>query len=195
MNGDSPRSEHDSQTLQASMLKSDDIQRIKILRERARILAIQEEPEASPADDEFYVVQFVVGGQSYAIDEPLVREVSTCKHLTRIPCTPKFIAGVVNIRSEIIPVLETRVLLNLPSGWPDNRKLIVMQSGDTKLAILADDVVGVSTLSLIRLQPPLSTMSAEQSRYVRGIADGPVIVINGMSLLNDPGIVVDENVD
>jgi hypothetical protein len=41
----------------------------------------------------------------------------------------------------------------------------------------------------------LSTMSAEQSRYVRGIADGPVIVINGMSLLNDPGIVVDENMD
>ena len=159
------------------------------------MLALQEEPEPAASDDEFYVVQFVVAGQDYAIDGPLVREVSPCKHLTRIPCTPRFIAGVVNIRSEIIPVLDTRNLLQLPAGWPDNCKLIVLHSGDTKLGILADDVVGVSTLSLSKLQPPLPNMTPAQTRYVRGIANGPVIVLDAMLLVNDPSIVVNEPVD
>ena len=177
------------------MLQADDLQKRKILHERARLLARQEDAEATTVEDEFHVVQFVVAGQNYAFDGPLVREVSHCKNLTRIPCTPAFIAGVVNIRSEIVPVLDTRKFFQLPHGWPENRKLIVLQFGDTKLGILVDDVVGVSTLSLSKLQLPLSNMTPEQTRYVRGIAEGPVIVIDAMALISDPAIEVNETVD
>ncbi|MDR3616899.1 MAG: chemotaxis protein CheW [Candidatus Obscuribacterales bacterium] len=177
------------------MTKADELEKRKILQERARLLARHEDEEVTAPDDEFYAVQFVVAGQNYAFDGPLVREVSHCKNLTRIPCTPPFIAGVVNIRSEIIPVLDTRKFFQLAPGWPDNSKLIILQVDDTKLGILVDDVVGVSTFSLSKLQLPMTNMTAEQTRYVRGIAEGPVIVIDAMALINDPTIEVNETVD
>ena len=177
------------------MMRADELEKRKTLHERARLLARQEEAEATAPDDEFYAVQCVVAGQNYAFDGPLVREVSHCKNLTHIPCTPPFIAGVVNIRSEIVPVLDTRKFFQLPPGWPENSKLIVLQSADTKLGVLVDDVVGVCTFSLSKLQLPLTNMTLEQTRYVRGIAEGPVIVIDAIALINDPAIEVNETVD
>jgi purine-binding chemotaxis protein CheW len=173
----------------------DDEERLKILQERARLLAREEEPEVTASVDDLDVVEFVVAGQHYAFDGNLVREVSPCRHLTRIPCAPPFIAGVVNVRSEIIPVLDTRHLFHLPEGCPVNSKLVILQSDDTRLGLLVDDVVGVSTLSLAKLKPPLATMPKEQTRYMLGLAEGSVIVIDAMSLMNDPQIVVNETVD
>ena len=167
----------------------------KILRERAKLLARRDEDETAPLDDEFHVVQFVVADQHYAFDGRLVREVSHCKNLTRIPCTPPFIAGVVNIRSEIVPVLDTRRFFQLAPGFPEKSKLIVLQTADVKLCLQVDDVVGVSTLSLSKLQPPLATMTPEQIKYIRGIADGPVIVIDALTLIDDPALEVNETVD
>ena len=176
-------------------MSASDEERLRILRERARILAREEEPEATQSADDVDVVQFVVAGQNYAFDGNLVREVSACKQLTRIPCTPSFIAGVVNVRSEIIPVLHTRNLFRLPEGSPGNAKLVILQSDDARLGLLVDDVVGVTTLSLAQLEPPLATMPAEQSRYMLGLAHGSIIVIDALALMNDPSIVVSETVD
>jgi purine-binding chemotaxis protein CheW len=177
------------------MTKADEFEKRKILQERARLLARHEDEEVTAPDDEFYAVQFFIAGQNYAFDGPLVREVSHCKNLTRIPCTPSFIAGVVNIRSEIVPVLDTRKFFQLAPGWPEKSKLIILQVDDTKLGVLVDDVVGVSTFSLSKLQLPMTNMTAEQMRYVRGIAEGPVIVIDAMALINDPTLEVNETVD
>jgi len=177
------------------MLQTDGAEERRILQERAKILARPDVVEAADSADEIYVVQFLVAGQSYAFDGSMVREVSPCKQLTRIPCTPRFIAGVVNVRSEIIPVLDIRNLFQLPAGWPNNCKLIVLQSADTRLGVLADDVIGVTTLSLARLQPPLPNMTPEQTRYMRGLADGPIIFIDAQSLIDDPQIAVNETVD
>ena len=177
------------------MLTSDDEERLLILRERARLLAREEEPEVTTSADDLDVVQFVVAGQHYAFDGNLVREVSPCKHLTRIPCTPSFIAGVVNVRSEIIPVLNTRNLFQLPEGRPVNSKLVILQHEDARLGLLVDDVVGVSTLSMSSLKPPLATMPKEQTRYMLGLAEGSIIVIDALLLMNDPQIVVNETVD
>jgi purine-binding chemotaxis protein CheW len=177
------------------MLSPNDAEQRRILKERAKLLARQAEEESSSLDDDLYVVQFLAAGQNYAFDGQLVREVSLCKELTRIPCTPPVIAGVVNVRSEIIPVLDTRQLFQLSTGWPINRKLIVLQHEDVRLGVLADDVIGVTRLSLSRLKPPLSNMSHEQARHVRGLTEDAVIVVDALSLMNDPRIIVNETVD
>ncbi len=159
------------------------------------MLAREELPEPTVSADDLDVVQFVVGTQHYAFDGNLVREVSPCRHLTRIPCTPPFIAGVVNVRSEIIPVLNTRVLFHLPNDPPSHSKLVILQNDEARLALLVDDVVGVSTISLTSLQPALKTMSQAQTKYMLGLTEGSIIVIDAMSLMNDPRIVVNETVD
>jgi purine-binding chemotaxis protein CheW len=177
------------------MATSDDEERLLILRARARLLAQEEESEVTASADHLDVVQFVVAGQHYALDGNLVREVSPCRHLTHIPCAPPFIAGVVNVRSEIIPVLDTRNLFSLPEGRPVNSKLVILQSDEARLGLLVDDVVGVNTLSMASLKAPLATMPKEQTRYMLGLAAGAVIVIDALLLMNDPQIVVNETVD
>jgi len=166
-----------------------------ILKARAKRLARQEEPLTISSDDDFHIMVFVVAGQSYACDGLMVREVSLCKELTRIPCTPPYIAGVVNVRSEIIPALDTRYLFQLPPGWTATSKLIILQDNETRLGILADDVLGVEKISLSTLRPPLANMTQEQSRHIRGLTENAVIVIDVLSLMNDPRLVVNETVD
>jgi purine-binding chemotaxis protein CheW len=166
-----------------------------ILKARAKRLARQEEPLPLLSENDFHIMVFLVAGQSYAFDGQVVREVGSCKELTRIPCTPPFIAGVVNVRSEIIPALDTRYLFQLPPGWSDNSKLIILQDNEMRLGILADEVLGVERISYSSLRPPLADMTQEQSRHIRGLTDDAIIVIDALSLMNDPRIVVNETAD
>jgi purine-binding chemotaxis protein CheW len=173
----------------------DEIEQRRIFKERAKRLARQEEPIAITSEDDIYVMAFVVAGQNFACDTEAVSEVSLCKELTRIPCTPRTIAGVVNLRSEIIPALDTRFLFQLPAGWPENSKLIILHDNEVRLGILADDVLGVEKVSVSKLRPPLANMTQDQIRHIRGLTDNALIVLDAFSLMNDPRIVVNETVD
>jgi chemotaxis signal transduction protein len=87
------------------------------------------------------------------------------------------------------------VLFHLPNDAPSHSKLVILQNDEARLALLVDDVVGVSTISLTSLRPALKTMSQAQTKYMLGLTEGSIIVIDAMSLMNDPRIVVNETVD
>lgn len=168
-----------------------------ILRDRAKMLAQSEEEHAVDASDQLYLFEFVLNDEHFAFDTKFVREVLSARtSVAAIPCTPKFVAGVLNVRGEIITVLNTRLLFGIDSRKITALdKIIIVSDGNSQMGFLVDSVVGISETSKRSIQPPLSNVSSQQARFVAGITSQPLVVINVEALINDQSIVVDEEVD
>jgi purine-binding chemotaxis protein CheW len=166
----------------------------QVLRDRAKVLAQEESQEELSEADHIHILQFLLAGETYAFDGKCVREVRAAMDVTPIPCTPAFVAGVVNLRGEIITVLDTKLLLGLPREERRAHKMIVARDRTSQVAFLIDDVIGVGPVSIKDLQPPLPTMPIEQARRITGLTGDPLVLIDVEALINDPRIVVDEEV-
>ena len=164
----------------------------RVLHDRAMALARKpERPEEAWILTD--VVEFQLARETYAVESACVREVQPLKRLTPLPGTPPFIMGVVNIRGQLITVLDLRKLFELPDkGISDFDKLIILHSAGTELGILADAVIGVRSLQLGGMQPSLPTLSGVRADYLRGIADDRTILIDATRLLADRRIIVNE---
>jgi purine-binding chemotaxis protein CheW len=165
-----------------------------VLKQRAKVLAQEEEKDELSESEHIHILQFLLAGEIYAFEGKYVREVRVAMDVTPIPCTPAFVTGVVNLRGEIVTVLDTKMLLGLPREERRMHKLIIARTRDAQMAFLIDDVIGVAPVSIKELQPPLPTMPLEQARRITGLTGDPLVLIDVEALMNDARIVVDEEV-
>jgi len=165
----------------------------RILNERAKVLA-RTGGEAQDADT-LEIVEFVLGYERYAVETSFVREIHSLMNLTSLPCTPAFVLGVVNLRGEIISVIDIKVFFDLPEqGLTDLNKVIVLQSENMRFGILADAVQGVRRVPVAEIQTSLPTLTGIRERYLMGVTSERMIVLDADKLLADEGIVVQEQV-
>jgi len=167
----------------------------KVLRARARALA-REPLDRSAPEGRIEVVEFVLSGEHYAVESTQVREVYPLKELTPLPCTPAFILGIINLRGQILAVMDIRRFFDLPiKGITDLNKVIVLQAGEVQVGILADAVLGVRSVSNADLQPPLPTMTGVRAEYLQGVTSDRLAVLNAAKILGDEKIVVHDEVE
>jgi len=167
----------------------------RILHERA--LALAAEPDGTqPLGDSIEVVEFLLAHERYAVESSYVREVYPLENLTPLPCTPAFVLGIVNLRGEIVSVIDARKFFDLPqTGLPDLNKVIVLKSGNMVFGILADVILGVRRIALAEIQPSLPTLTGIRDKYLKGITPERTVVLDAGKLLADEELVVQEQVD
>src|SRR5438105_2245634 len=85
----------------------------QILHARAQALARAPE-RASATEASLDVLEFRLGKERYAVESRYVREIIPLKTLTPLPCTPSFVAGIVNVRGRIVAVLDLKKFFGLP---------------------------------------------------------------------------------
>jgi len=162
-----------------------------ILRARARELA--EAPSGESIRQPFEVVEFQLGDESYAFESSYVAAVFPLTELTRLPGTPPFILGVIHLRGEIVSLVDLRRFFDLPvQGLSDLNKVLLLHSKEMSFGVLADRVEGVRVFDAGCLQPALPTLGDRRGEYLKGIAEGRVVVLDAVRLLEDPGMIVDE---
>lgn len=163
---------------------------------QARALALAQEPSLEEAAVEgIEVVEFMLAYERYAVESRYVREVSYLQNLTPLPCTPAFVLGIVNLRGEIIPVIELKKFFDLPEkGLTDLDKIIVLQSGKILFGILADTIVSVRRILLTYIQPSLPTLIGVRKNYLKGVTPERVVILDAERLLMDESIIVQEQV-
>ena len=166
----------------------------RILRERAHALAA-EPGRAQTLDQSIEVVEFLLAHERYAVESCYVREVYPLENLTPLPCTPAFVLGIVNLRGEIVSVIDVRKFFDLPqTGLPDLNKVIVLESGNMLFGILADVILGVRRIALAGIQPSLPTLTGIREKYLKGITPERTVVLDAGKLLADEDIVVQEQI-
>jgi purine-binding chemotaxis protein CheW len=173
------------------------------LKTRARALA---GPTASPATGAatanedagavLEVVEFRLASETYAIERALVRSVLPLKDLTPLPGTPSFVRGVVNVRGQIVPVIDIRKFFDLPeAGIADVHMIIIVHHQGVELGIDADAVTTVRAFPLSAIAPSLPTLTGIRAQYLKGVSRDHVVILDAAKILSDPKIVVDEQVE
>lgn len=169
-------------------------QTARILRERALAIAAVPDGEQTPTDG-LDVVEFLLSHERYAIESSCVREVCRLENLTPLPCTPAFVLGIVNLRGEILSVIDIRRFFDLPrTGLSDLNTVIILESGDMVFGVLVDAILGVHSISSSDIQEALPTLTGIRKKYLKGIGTGRTVVLDAGKLLADEGIVVQEQV-
>ncbi|MFY9750033.1 MAG: chemotaxis protein CheW [Methanoregula sp.] len=119
------------------------------------------------------VVEFELGGERYALDINLAREIVEMMPITPIPRAPPFISGVINLRGEITNIMNLNTLLALPDKEVrNNQKIIVLVPEAAKgnnIGIIVDDVSSVRQVPESDIEHIGAGISSEFSQFVKGI--------------------------
>ena len=163
-----------------------------ILKKRAQALA--QEPICEIADEAYFeVVEFELGRERYAVETSCIREVYPLKELTPLPCTPPFVLGIINVRGQILSVLDLKEFFRLPEkGLTDLNKVIILHSECMEFGILADAINGVRSIPRSNFQSSLPTLSDRRSEYLHGVTAERLILLDAGKILADESIVVYE---
>lgn len=166
----------------------------EILRARARALASPADPGRANGTL-LNLIEFRLANERYAVEQRYVREIHPLKTLTPLPCVSSFIRGIINIRGQIIPVIDIRRFFDLPeAGITDIHAVVHVSADDVQFGILADWIVGVREMPASELQSALPTLTGIRASYLKGIADGSLIILDTLAMLLDPRIQVNEEV-
>jgi purine-binding chemotaxis protein CheW len=119
------------------------------------------------------VVEFELGGERYALDINLAREIVEMIPITPIPRAPPYISGVINLRGEITNIMNLNTLLELPDKEVrENQKIIVLVPEAAKgnnIGIIVDDVSSVRQVAEADIEHIGAGISSEFSQFVKGI--------------------------
>lgn len=117
-------------------------------------------------------VLFELGETCYAIPLDNVLELQRLPRLTPLPNVPDWLRGVMNLRGDILSVVDLRSLLGLPAfDQPQSQRLVVVRSTQEEIATgwVVDRVVGVRRLAIEEAQATVPTTNGIAVRFVRGL--------------------------
>jgi purine-binding chemotaxis protein CheW len=165
-----------------------------LLKMRATSMASATEIRRDSETDTKIVV-FRLAHERYGIESAYVREVYPLKDLTPLPGIPSFIAGIVNVRGRILPVVDLKKFFNLPgNGLRELDKLIIIYDVNMEFGILADEVEGTKVICIEELLATPGTEEGIVEKYIKGITKDHLILLSANRLLSDKSIKVYEEV-
>jgi len=130
---------------------------------------------------------FRLGSESYGIEIRYVKEIVVMQKITVVPDTPMFVKGVVNLRGQVIPVLDMRLRFNMDSREYDQRTcIIVMNIEGVQVGLVVDTVNEVRNIEDDQISPPPRSAGADTARYIKGmgkVGEQVIILLEGQHLL------------
>jgi purine-binding chemotaxis protein CheW len=138
------------------------------------------------ADASRQVLTFCLGSETYAVDILLVQEIRGWTPVTRLPQSPTYMLGMLNLRGSIVPVIDMRVRLGLDQALFTPLTVIVVLSvqtsrGHREFGLVVDSVSDVVDIDATELKetPRLgSKASADLIRGLAAVADRMLILLN-----------------
>jgi purine-binding chemotaxis protein CheW len=130
---------------------------------------------AQQADqDLLQLVSFVVGAEEYAIPILAVQEINRMMPITRVPQSPPFVEGVINLRGKVIPVVDLRKRFGMPINEQtgDERIIVVEVQGETEARVIGftvDKVNRVLRIGSDIVEPAPAMACGADSEYVLGV--------------------------
>lgn len=135
------------------------------------------------------LVVFQLAGQTYGINIASVYEIIRMEVITKVPLSPDFVEGVINLRGKIIPVIDLCKMFNLPiNERTSSTRIIVVDISGNTVGMIVDAVSEVLRIPLDSIEPPPPMVNGIDSAYLRGIAimnERLVILLNLEKVLHE----------
>lgn len=132
---------------------------------------------------------FVLGEESYGLEMRAVTEIIGLQKITPVPDMPTFVRGVINLRGQVIPVMDVRARFRMPDRAYDDRTcIIVIQVQSVTVGLIVDTVSEVLEIPEGQIESPPRLGGEGSSRFIRGIGkvgDDVKIILNADRLLHE----------
>ncbi len=131
------------------------------------------------------LVVFQLGGEGYCVDINKVREINRVVEITKIPQSPPFVEGVINLRGQIIPIIDLRRRFDLIDNLnkeSNETRIMVIDTNGTMIGFIVDAVKEVLRIANDKIEPTPDLVTSDIDRkYIEGVAtvnDRLLIILN-----------------
>lgn len=150
------------------------------------------QPAAAPGNQ---YLTFMVAGEEYGVDILRVQEIKGWDRVTRLPQSPEYVLGVINLRGAVVPIIDLRrrfALERVPFG-PTTVVIVVKvraARGERTAGIVVDAVSEVYSVAAEAIRPPPEVCGALDAAFVKGLTSVPqreekiVILLDIDALIN-----------
>ncbi len=116
------------------------------------------------------LVGFRLADEEYGIEITKVQEIVLLGEITRLPETPAYLKGLINLRNAVIPVVDLRLRFGLPEQPPtDDTRVIVVSVGGRTMGFIADGVTEVLRIARDQISPPPPSVAGLGREYLTGL--------------------------
>ena len=130
----------------------------------------QARADDQPEGERTQWVTFSLEDEIYGIDVMRVQEVLPLSEIAPVPGAPPYVLGIINLRGNVVTVIDTRMRFGLPAREPDNAsRIVVIEAGDQVAGILVDSVAEVINVSESEVDTAPNVGNEESSRYIHGV--------------------------
>lgn len=141
---------------------------------------------------------FLVGSEYYGIEIKYVTEIIGMQNITQVPELPAYIKGIINLRGQVVPVMDMRLRFKKEAlAYGDRTCIIVVDIMDISVGLIIDSVSEVLSIAEQDIVPQ-PELCGKNNRYVKGIGkvgNDVKLLLNCEKLLSDQEIAVVEKIN
>jgi len=133
---------------------------------------------------------FRLGDEIYGVNVMQIREVLRYTEITPVPGAPYFVLGIINLRGNVVTVIDTRTRFGLPQADVDNNSRIVIVEVDKQvIGMLVDSVAEVTYLKESEIEKAPSVGNEETSKFITGVCNknGELLILIELERMIQPG--------
>ncbi len=137
-------------------------------------------------DEVLQWVTFQLEDETYGINVMQVREVLRYTEIAPVPGAPDYVLGIINLRGNVVTVIDTRSRFGLMEGEvTDNTRIIVIESEHQVIGILVDSVAEVVYLRSSEIDTTPSVGTDESAKFIQGVSnrDGKLLILVDLNKL------------
>jgi purine-binding chemotaxis protein CheW len=155
--------------------------------EQTTALALAQEPDPTPeaqAKGGEYLT-FTLGKETYGVDILSVQEIIGLPNVSRLPNSPHYVLGVMNLRGMVAPVLDLRIKLGLESNEENEPVVMVVKVGPRTVGVVVDGVEDVVDFSEESVQDTPNFTGPVQKEHIKGLSrhEGVMVILLDLELL------------
>ena len=125
-------------------------------------------------------VTFKLGDETYGINVMQVQEVLRMTEIAPVPGAPSYVLGIVNLRGNVVTVIDTRNRFGLsPVEADDATRIVIIETEGHIIGVLVDSVAEVVNLQSSEIETPPNVGNNESARYIQGVysRDGEILIL------------------
>ncbi len=135
-----------------------------------------------------------ISDEFYGFETKFMQEVFIVDNITPLPATPEWLLGIINVRGEIISVIDLRVFFDLQkTSEHKGYKVLILQENEMKFGILVDAVHDVVNLQNNELTKDFITFDKIRKDYLLGLTKQNYVILDAEKILNDPKLIITDN--
>ncbi len=140
-------------------------------------------------DEVLQWVTYRLGEETYGINVMQVQEVLRHTEIAPVPGAPEYVLGIINLRGNVVTVIDTRTRFGLePTDITDNTRIVIIESDEQVVGILVDSVAEVVYLRSSEIDSAPNVGTEESAKFIQGVSnrDGELLILVDLNkLLSD----------